>query len=556
MQIDSSIARIEGTSIIFKTTPTVGLLTLTGFTDNQTTVNGSSFAKKFRYTTNGVIYSDWQDLTVQNITAITLIEKYLFIAEVMYQKNPSNSIIDVTSLSIQGTQGTLPLSGHYFQNSLFQKYFSINDLDGLTWHINVLEKVYQKGLIPNYIDRLDDFQSSDDFLALFGAVCKFFSYYVELSRVISKFYNNIKLLTEFLQQRGLVVSPENTLSELQEILQTYYFQIGKRGTYGVMEDEVLRLLHFKTSIDEYIFCLFRKHHYGWNLGNSSPLYRGLRINDSLNKISWSKKLVSVRSVDMTLVSYTNGAIITDGSQEVINVTDGQNITIQAPNLMKIDSRLDYQFSFKIKLTGTLQVSAQTFNIANAAVDLKSKVTGGVMNTFVTALKLSRTDRYLTVKLYIYNKSSGISSNNKTHFKQGNNLMFDSTATKLGLKLLVAGNANIYDVRFMPMITPFSRGFVQSNNFIPMWVSNRNGNYSSRQLTDYIDKFLIPYNCHSKIVELADYSLVVNDPALETFYWVASGSYCKRTTWIGGSPACEVSNLIWIPDEGTAYCENV
>ena len=60
--IQASLIRTEGTSLIFKTSPVVGILTLTGFVDDQTFVDGEDFTKVFRYTKNGVIYSDWRDI--------------------------------------------------------------------------------------------------------------------------------------------------------------------------------------------------------------------------------------------------------------------------------------------------------------------------------------------------------------------------------------------------------------------------------------------------------------------------------------------------------------
>lgn len=550
--IQASLIRTEGTSVIFKTNPTVGLIALVGFADDATGGGGLYFKKSFRYTTNGVIYSSWEDLTIDNILAIEVNQKDVFIIEVNYTRVPSTAPITVTDLTFEGTYDLEAIDSTYFDNSLFGRYFDIADIDSLNWHINVLEKIYAKGLIPNFIDRLDDFGSPDDFLALWGSVTKLFSYYVVLAKKFSQFYDNEKLLREFLTQRGLIISPENTLSELQNFMMTYYFQMGRRGTNSVMENEVLRLIHSKIDTDEYMWCLYRKHHFGWNLGNSSPLYRGLRINDSLNKVPWSLKAVNLDEAD----TYTSGTITVDNSidQKVVSL-NAQQIGFIGPDAILIDPRLDYQISFKIKLTsGKFSLDAIGYDKDDNIINLKSKKTGANRNFFFSQSVLSRDDMYLTVKCYLYNKDSGISTHNKTNINQGNNLLSVSNLAKIGLTWSANEQAGLYDFRIVPMITEYSRGFIQTNNFISVWLLNRNGEYGIYDIKDYITKYLIPYNCHLKITEINNYALQVIDPPIETFYWLGAGEYCRKIVWIGTDPSCELINLIWVPDEDTAYCE--
>ena len=68
-------------------------------------------------------------------------------------------------------------------------------------------------------------------------------------------------------------------------------QIFNRGTNHIndkknegsqIEGEILRLIQYNDK-DEYLFNLHKTEHFGWNLGNSSPLYRGLYLNDNLQK---------------------------------------------------------------------------------------------------------------------------------------------------------------------------------------------------------------------------------------------------------------------------------
>jgi hypothetical protein len=106
------------------------------------------------------------------------------------------------------------LEGYYFKNSIFSTFFGTDDINVLNWLINVLEKLFQKGLLPNYLDRYDDNNDATDFLNFWKAICKFFSYYVIYARQYQTFYTNIHLIREFLAERGIVYSLDNTLSQL------------------------------------------------------------------------------------------------------------------------------------------------------------------------------------------------------------------------------------------------------------------------------------------------------------------------------------------------------
>jgi hypothetical protein len=560
--VSATVKRQEGNSLILRTNPTVGLIALTALTDNATpdTVD-ATFEKTFRYSTNGVVFSQWMPLILPNITGITLSEKKVFVAEINYTKheNPGANYLDVTEVQITATDGAPFDPKIYFDNSLFKRYFDSNDVDVLNWYVNVLEKLYDKGLLPNFLDRLDDFQKPDDFLALWGSVSKFFAFYVKLARVFSRFYENDDLIRDFLKQRGLNTSPEDTLEQLQKILETYYFEMAKRGTDRITSDgvspdpdgELLRLIHYQESIDEFLYLPYRKHHFGWNLGNSSPLHKGLRINDTLNKVPWSKGYVDMASAGPFL---TGGTIITDGDNKVANFVGSGSISFTG---MKLDPRLDYEVTFRVKLNdgGNISLSLQGKDKDNNDVHFKSKNTGIVEDSFFENAVLSRSDKYLTIRVFIYNQNQVASINDSTNIRQGQNLIAPTTLVKSGLTLSVVGGAEIFDFRILPMQTEYSRGFIQTNHFISAWIINRNGEFSIPQLTDYIRRYLINYDSHIKLTNIGDRLFSIMQEPIDTLYWVGAGEYCQKVVWIGSDPSCElIDDFIWVPEEETSYCE--
>lgn len=564
MNIVASKVRQEGNTLIFKTTPAVGVLALTAFTDDATSTDVSAtFIKRFRYTSNGVIYSEWIDLTLDNIATVQLNEKGgVFVAEIGYfLSQPTGAdYLSVTEASFTAVEGVVDESvNFYFNNSLFKKYFNTSDPDVLNWYINVLEKLYDVGMVPNYIKRVDRNGSVDDYLSLFGSVAKFFAFYVKLARVFGSFYNNQLLITDFLSQRGLQISPEDTLDDLQYMMQTYYYQMSDRGSVGIadskangaiVDGELLRTIHYKP-FDEFLFCLYPKQNFGWNLRNSSPLHRGVSINDILNKAPWSKGAVSMESVTPFLIG---GATNTSSTVEVDNTGGGIDVTLA--DAILVDPSMDYQFSFKLKLADAATV---TFNIAgydvnNNTVTNYSRATGNPTNNFFLNANMSRSDKYIEVRCYLYNKNRGQFTGDTTNIRQGRNIIANANLAKVVLQVVTSGVASIKDFKIMPMNTIYSRGFVQVNNFISIWLKNHNSKFSLKELRDFISTYLIPYNTHLKITNIGDVTYTDPEVEVDSTYWVGVGEYCRKVVWIGEDPSCEIQSTIWIPDESTAICE--
>jgi hypothetical protein len=73
--------------------------------------------------------------------------------------------------------------------------------------VNVLEKLYKKGILPAYIER--DFNSTNaadrDFIDTWRAVTHYFALYVCMARHFQFFYQDTNLLNEYLDQRGITV---------------------------------------------------------------------------------------------------------------------------------------------------------------------------------------------------------------------------------------------------------------------------------------------------------------------------------------------------------------
>lgn len=222
-----------GQVIQFQTgTPVVGLIALSSFVDtieNQTATR--FFKKQFRYSTNGVIYSDWIDLTNANLIAISVSSVDTFYIQYLYTRAGIDATGTLTwdNITLNGTTVALP-SGSSYSNSIFAPYFDRLDTSVLNWAINVLDKLYKPGIVPNYIIRTGNQSEDLDYIKFWKPICIFFSYLVQFARVFETFNTNSYLANQYLLQRGMFTSGEESLDELLLIIQNMLRMRGERGT--------------------------------------------------------------------------------------------------------------------------------------------------------------------------------------------------------------------------------------------------------------------------------------------------------------------------------------
>lgn len=564
MSIVANKIRQEGNTFFIKSNPAVGILTLTGFIDDAAGEAGPvMFQKLFRYTRNGVIYGDWQELTTTNLIALTFNPKDIVVFELQYfkQEPAGSNLLTVSEVTINDTAQVL-IDSTYFKNSIFYSFFGSESTEVLNWYVNLLEKLYAKGLIPNYIERMDDFGSPDDFISFWRSVAKFFSYFVIYARKYQLFYQSEVLLSEYLEQRGLKTSVENDIVELNYLMENFYLQVFERGTNHIVDQvengdpidgELLRLIYYKRAEDEFLFNLYKPEHFGWNLRNSSPLYKGLYLNDNLNKSYETKPEVT----DLSKYPTQNCSIVIDEGKSVMLIANGGISASGGLKKIKVSADMDYEISFLIKKEAgnNLTFGLTAYDKDGLQISLKSHKTGGLSNNFFSNVDLSRNDKYVLVRCFLYNKSKTPQVNDDTEIHQGQDLILSANITHIIPSILVSGvSAYLYSLRIIPIQTEYSRGLLQVNNFISCWLTNRNKSFTTIEIKEYIIKYLIPYNAFINLTEIGLVPYDAQEEPRETTYWVGAGNYCRMVTFIGGDPSCELINLIWVPEEETAYCE--
>lgn len=454
--------RQEGDLFTLLSKPIVGIVGISGYSESLLGSTGTWLSKEFRYSRDGVNFSSYIALSSPNITSLVFTAGEFVVFEFQYVRSVGSDRT-VVSITLTETSTTLPWEHTYFDQSNYKQYFNQNDQELLNWAINVLNKVYRKdgGVIPSYIERKNDAESDKDFIEFWTSICLVFGLDVKLARVVSRFYENDPFIRPYLESRGLFVSRRNNNATMQYLMETYYHQMANRGTKHItdsvinggdeVDGELVRLLS-NVEHDELVFCPHKKEHFGWNLRNSSPLYRGLKKNQNANKITQT----------------------------------GQRV--------RIDSSLDYIFSFSVQTASIVELEFIVEDRYGNPIQCKRRDTGVSTNTALSGITLQRSDKTFNIEVLLYNWTTAVDATDTTNIKQGHNLIFPQdigyitpVVSLSGVITVVTNNVFLGVVK-----TPYSHGLVQVPNFITAFLKNQS-KYTFEEVKQHVRRFLIPYS---------------------------------------------------------------
>ena len=251
----NDITAIGDVFIVKSNTPLMGVTTVSGYTDELLGVTGTRFfTKEFKYSTNGITYSDWLELTDVILQNTFIAETDIFGIQYRYIRagTDNTGILTFISISLLGNIEEVQ-NPKIFTDLYFNKFFNYNDSSVLNWALNVLDKLYKRGIIAEYMDRGEvTNEEDDDYLALFGALTHFFAILVRYAREFRDFTLNDSLLLEYLTQKNIFLCGDMSLSDLQDMLSNLYLNFLERGTNVItkatgvdgrtFDGELLRLL--------------------------------------------------------------------------------------------------------------------------------------------------------------------------------------------------------------------------------------------------------------------------------------------------------------------------
>jgi hypothetical protein len=496
--------------------PIIGLISLTDFLDDTDGEGvGKTFNKSFRYSNNGITYSPWLDLTLINIQNIQVQTSDTFFIEYRYERigDPGGDLA-YNSSTLSGNFEQ-PVCGKAYAKSLFGENFSCTDTEVLLWAINVTEKLYEKGIVPNYITRNneDDEIGDEDYINFWRSVALFFSFFVKLIRTIGNSLNDPKIALEYIKQRNMFSCSEREQVEIIYVLQNYYDEIRKRGTLmpfekkGVQQydGEFLRLICNQPQ-DEYLFSPIEPHKIGWFLDSSSPAYKGLSETYNTNKSYESTKDFQ----DLSLYPHSGGMLITEAEKTVYEFGESEGIFYTGDNskIINVSPNLDYEMTFFIKTgssTSQLDIGVAGFNSNGNLIPLVNPVTGNPSSYFTQNQFFKVLGKYIFVRAIIWNSTKviGNAEDNLLNINSGQNLRLTQQHT--GIIPIVQSRLNefkIWDLKIRPLKTDFNTSFIQTSDWANCWYKNNNKDYSPEQITDISRRYLTPYKTQFLGIELS------------------------------------------------------
>lgn len=429
MAIVGNVASEIGDIIRIQTdVPVIGIVSLQSFVDDVLGETGARyFDKSFRYSIDGGLnFTLWEELTTINIQNIVVSRKDQFIIDYRYVRTGEEPSGDLSfnNLTLSGDFQELPYP--VYVRNLFNLFFDVNDIVVLGWAINVLEKLYNKGIVPDYItrkwDEINPILFDNDFTAFFNSITHFFAIIVYYARQYQDISTNSVLLPKFIDGLGLFVNNNPTEVHLKYLFDNYLDEFKKRGTQDVAtirNSQTIpngELIRFINHIDpeEFILALLEPHTTGWCLGKSSPSYNYtshcvnmVKGYEKIEGFEDTTKYPSIPDISfLDILTSPSRLLILPGFADMIVGVYSE--TLDTSKTIKVNTSLNYEFLIKITQSGInneLNFGIKCFDDLGASVgayNLKDKVSS---DFFFNDAKLPRNNKEYMIRGIIFNKDT-------------------------------------------------------------------------------------------------------------------------------------------------------
>lgn len=537
MPIVNNISDSIGDEFLVKFNPIRGVLEIGVFNDSTvgTTVN-RYFEKYYRYALrDGLFYTDWILFATGAPLGVTFLEPQIVWFETKYVRSGSDTsgFLTLESIDVDTNYSAMPekVMPNGF-NSILKNLLN-DDTQVLQLVKNLLEKLYYRGIVPQYITRGENENGvgDDDYLSFWRAFAQVISTIIVSNEKLKDWEYNEDFLKEYLIQFNIFFDSAKTdLLQSRYLMQHQYNEVKLRSTEhifkegGVVDGEFLRLVGWEA-IDEMVYWLDYNERRGWVLGQNSPCYKGVSRNPQLNKIP----SLSVFRQSTTPPFDANYSVLTYNQKEALLVSmlaSGEGAlnyynhgvsplfsTYQDSFL--VDDELDYEISFFIATDDISQKCAfylHTFDKDwnySPAFSVNQGGAGVGVGNFEFFLPTVGNYYYFSLTLYNSNRQDynplATNTNIGTNFalRKGTkrvlpSFLFDS----------MGANKNFYlsDVRLNILskgarlnyengLGARSNCFLNTNNILNVVARNNNGRYSLKEIERIAKTFLMPYNNH-------------------------------------------------------------
>lgn len=537
-----------------------GRVHLTDFSDVLEGVTATrTVQKEFRVSPDGVFWNSWQPLTAENLSLSEYVVDSALTIQLRYTRTGSDStgVIEFKSIDFMGSREAIQFVAPTISSSIFANIIGTPEMKAL--EENLFKKLYYRGIVPAYIPRADNSDENEDrdYIDLFFSVARFFSMFIRFFKRFEDFRTDFDLMREQVRQYGIYFDESNiTLAELQYLAQHLYDQIRQRGTEMIfkrkgylmpngetlqIDGEFIRLLRSKPS-DELLYENIPLEKVGWCLGQCSPMYRGTGRSKYLNKTKELTEdfedlsnfvITKSGNSSYNLIEYDNKKVLLLQAQNGGQVGLGrqsENLNVEN-NMYVVDSRLDYEITFAFQIIGDVSNFADILFGVEGFDLLKNKLNDAfitpngfaVSETFFEMKTINKVPQvWYFVRGIIHSYSTANISNSLTNIGVGTNLYFNNSFVKFILpKIQIKGEGKtqiaIWDYKIRPLvrgtnilplkdgsINSHSLGFIQSSRIFYSYVRNNNNSQSQSEITDIIEKYLLPYNMTDIFVFMSNY----------------------------------------------------
>ena len=538
-----------------------GKVLLTDFSDVVEGVTATrTVDKEFRVSADGIFWNDWQPLNAANLSSEEYVVDSALTIQLRYTRTGSDStgVIEFKSIDFMGSREAIQFVAPTISSSIFANIIGTPEMKAL--EENIFKKLYYRGIVPNYITRAEnsDEREDKDYIDLFFSVARFYSMFIRFFKRFENFQDDFDLMREQVRQYGIYFDEANiTLEDLQYLAQNLYDQIRQRGTEMIFkrkgyllpngdtlqnDGEFIRLVRSKVS-DELLYENIPLEKVGWCMKQCSPMYRGTSQSVELNKTG-ENSADFVNLDNFNLFSHGNSSYkletLTD-KKEVIKLRSSYggsagigrlNENQELKKYYVVDSRLDYEitFAFLIESDNEDPLNKIVFSVEGFDL-LKNKL----QDAFITPNGVSITEIFFEkstkdIKRNVWYFARGIihsySTDNivesKTNLGYGTNLYFNNSFTKyISPNIFLTTNSDLeidlWDFKIRPLvrgnnilplkngtINSHSLGFIQSSRIFYAYVRNNNNSQSQDEITDIIEKYLLPYNVTDIFVFMSNY----------------------------------------------------
>ena len=319
---------------------------------------------------------------------------------------------------------------------------------------------------------------------------------------------------------------------------------GNRKSIDILSIDLTRIIKadfIKISI-EYNFNSYNFNYTFDNINNFSnqilSFFNSIDTNISISKLSdIDYKIFTEGVLKISYLEVSDYIYISNQQSSTINVVRCQNVpTGQFGGIgnwneirnfpIIIDPSLDYEITCKVQITDLSDPnSAFVFGVGGFDknfirrdfIRADSNLSG---NKFINASgyinsggfpKTGINSPYYPVRGIIYSSNSAVKSSQDVSINNnmGSHLRFNSDMVYLVAEAYldnISGTSSTNEIRILdfkirPLNYDKSNGFLNTSNMIRAWLKNNNGDYSNKQITNIIQKYLIPYNFSSDFVYL-------------------------------------------------------